>query len=187
MRRKADKEAQYGPPLTRPFHFILFLFFFLFVSSENIAAQDTAQELKAVFIHHFCAYVTWPQAPENAHYMVGIVASHRTIRLVKKILEEKNNGACRFSVRRVGPDDDLQNLHILYVAGDSHIGLAQFRALAQNPAILTVSEEIPIPQRSIINFVIREDYLRFQISKSRADETGLKLSSQLLELADQVH
>jgi hypothetical protein len=43
-----------------------------------------------------------------------------------------------------------------------------------------------MPTHGVINFVIREDYVRFQISKSHADEIGLKLSSQLLEVAVQV-
>lgn len=149
--------------------------------------QNSEQEIKAAFIHHFCAYVTWPQTPAEARFVVGIAASRKTTRALKKTLEEKTNGACKFNVRSVRPNDDLQNINILYTTQDGHASPADFRALTSSPAILTISEEGEIPTHGVINFVIRDDYVRFQISKSRADEIGLKLSSQLLEVAVQVN
>ncbi len=155
--------------------------------ADSVDSQNSEQEVKAAFIHHFCAYVTWPQPPPKARFVVGIAASRKTTRTLKKTLEGKTNSTCNFSVRSVRPDDDLQNINILYTTQDGHVSLADFRALASSPAILTISEEGQIPNHGVINFVIRDDYVRFQISKSRADEIGLKLSSQLLEVAVQVN
>lgn len=165
----------------------VFLVFLPVSFTHSSDLQDSEREVKAAFIHHFCAYVTWPQTPENAQYVVGVAASNKTTRLVKQRLEEKLNGICQLRVRVVRPEDDLRDIHILYVTRDANLPLANFRALAQNPAILTISEEGNIPQRGMINFVIHDNYVRFQISKSRAEETGLRMSSQLLEVAVQVH
>lgn len=164
-----------------------YLFFSLPLRSQAEDFRDPEREVKAAFIHHFCAYVTWPQMPENAQYVVGVAASNKTARIVKKRLEEKPNGICRFRVRIVRPEDDLKNIHILYVTRDANFPLADFGALTQNPAVLTISEENHIPQRGMINFVIHDNFVRFQISKSRAEEVGLKMSSQLLEVAVQVN
>jgi hypothetical protein len=163
---------------------LLFLMCVSFADGTDI--QNSEQEVKAAFIHHFCAYVTWPQPPADTQFVVGISASRKTARVLKKTLEEKTNGACKFSVRSVRPNDDLQGIHILYTTQDGQVSLADFRALATSPAILTVSEDNQIPTHGVINFVIRDDYVRFQVSKSRADEIRLKLSSQLLEVAVQV-
>ncbi len=156
-------------------------------AADSVDSQSSEQEVKAAFIHHFCAYITWPQPPKDANFVVGISANRKTARILKRTLEKKKNGACTFSVRSVQTGDDLKNIHILYAARDGQASLSDFRALASSHAILTISEASQIPTYGVINFVIRDDYVRFQISKSRADEVGLKLSSQLLEVAVQVN
>jgi hypothetical protein len=153
---------------------------------EGADIQRSEEEVKAAFIHHFCAYVTWPEPPADSRFAVGISASRKTARILKKTLEEKSNSACQFNVHFVSPGDDLKNIHILYATQDGQASIADFRALAGSQAILTISEDKQMPTHGVINFVIRDDYVRFQISKSHADEIGLKLSSQLLEVAVQV-
>jgi hypothetical protein len=163
--------------------FILMLFLSLAPATQSADFYDSEQKVKAAFIHHFCAYVTWPQAPHDAHYIVGIAASNKTTRLVKHMLEDKQNGACKFKVRIIRPEEPLHNIHILYVTRDAKFPLSGFQALTQNPAVLTITEESEIPSQGMINFIMRDNYVRFQISKSRAEEVGLKMSSQLLEVA----
>jgi len=157
---------------------------------QNTIAQSAEQQVKAAFLYHFCSYVQWPgAAPFHADttVVVGVAGSRKTARFLEKNLQSKRTGRCNLQVQPVKPNDDLKDIHILYVTHDGGFSLKDFRALERNPPVLTITEEPYMPNGSIINFVVLNDYVRFQVSNSRAGETGLKLSSQLLSVAVHVN
>lgn len=161
----------------------------LAIFSENLPAQDAEQVIKAAFIRHFCSYVQWPKLhsrDQSPHLVVGVAASHTTTRIVRKTLESKQSKSCRLSVQQIQPEDDLQNIHILYLARSAEFDLEKLAGLARDLPILIITEDRDAPELAVINFVTHNDSVRFEISKSRADETGLKLSSELLSVAVKV-
>lgn len=153
-------------------------------------AQSVEQQIKTAFLYHFCSYVQWPEhdsSPKQTHVTMGVAASAKTIRSIRETLEHKDNKKCVFHVRPIKPGDDLSDVKILYIAQKSQFTLEDFVSLNPIPPILTITDEEKLSNTSMINFVIRDDRVRFVISKSRADQAGLKLSSELLAVALQVN
>jgi hypothetical protein len=153
-------------------------------------AQNAEQQIKAAFLYHFCSYVQWPEfagAAHRVHVTVGVAATPKSTRLIRETLEGKSNPKCTFHVRSVRPGDDLSDVQMLYVAQKSRFTLDDFLSTMHAPPILTITDEEKISSKSMINFVIHNDHVRFVISKSEADQAGLKLSSELLAVALQVN
>ena len=173
---------------TRIFFFLLMIVAAMCCPLTN--AQEGEQQLKAAFLYHFCSYVQWPDLINSANrprIIVGFSGTRKTANLLRSMLEGKDNAKCDLQIRMVAPDTNLDNMHMLYVSKESESSLADFPALTHDPPILTITDQAEIPELSIINFVVRDDHLRFVISKTRADEIGLKLSSELLAVALQVN
>jgi len=59
--------------------------------------------------------------------------------------------------------------------------------MAQGHAVLMVTEaEGALSQGSMVNFVMREDRVRFEVALDPIEKSGLSLSSRLLAVARQV-
>lgn len=162
----------------------------LLLRTEVSHAQNAEQQIKAAFLYHFCSYVQWPKRDpsiNHSHVTIGVAGTSRVIRIVRETLEGKSNKKCVFHVRAIKPGDDLSDVEMLYIAGKSRFYLEEFFSQSQTPPILTITDEEKNSDNSIINFVVRDDHVRFVISKSQADEAGLKLSSELLAVALQVN
>jgi hypothetical protein len=149
-------------------------------------AQDSALHIKAAFIYKFCGYTTWPDAKfpsENAPIRVGVAGSQRVVDEIHRVFAGKTIRGRSLVVYKIDATSDLTPLHLLYVNESSHFDLLQFSALHQQEPILTITEKSALPELAIINFVPYEDFIRFAISKTRAMEVGLEISSQLLSVA----
>jgi hypothetical protein len=90
-------------------------------------------------------------------------------------------------VRRLKPGDSLDGVHVLFLGKAETARLAQFTQAAQSRSILLVTEsDGALAQGSIINFVMAERRVRFEIALDSAEKSRLKLSSRLLAVAQQV-
>jgi hypothetical protein len=165
------------------------LLLLLLITGQVCHAQSAEQQIKAAFLYHFCSYVQWPQhtTADHAVITIGVVGTLKTIRLITEALGEKSHKKCTFHVRPIKPGDDLRNIQMLYVTQKTRFSVNDFHFLAQAPPILIITDEEKNSSRSMINFVIRNDQVRFVISKSQADQAGLKLSSELLAVALEVN
>jgi hypothetical protein len=86
------------------------------------------------------------------------------------------------SVRRIGKGEPLTNLHILFVGRSELVRLNEIAT--QNRPILTVSDtDNGLAQGSVINFIIVDKRVRFEISLENAKRNKLKIGAPLLSVA----
>ncbi|MGZ5817765.1 MAG: YfiR family protein, partial [Burkholderiaceae bacterium] len=77
--------------------------------------------------------------------------------------------------------DQIKNEHILFISQSEKENMASIVANLQGGKVLTVSEfDDP---GIVIQFVIENDKVRFDINLDQANHAGIKLSSKLLTVA----
>jgi hypothetical protein len=73
---------------------------------------------------------------------------------------------------------------ILFAVGSREQSVADMLAVVRGTPVLTMTDDSPDAQsRGIINFVIRDNRVRFEIDDNAAAQNGLTISSKLLSLA----
>ncbi len=73
---------------------------------------------------------------------------------------------------------------LMYVAGSADQSVASVLAMVRGQPVLTVTDgQTDRKARGIINFVLAQGRVRFQISARAAAANGLAISSKLLSLA----
>ncbi|HTE16043.1 MAG TPA: YfiR family protein, partial [Burkholderiales bacterium] len=91
------------------------------------------------------------------------------------------------TVKRIKPADSLTGVNILFVSKNEAAYLAQLVQSVHTRPILIVTESPgALRQGSVINFTVDEKRVRFEVSLEAAGKSGLKLSSRLLAVAQQV-
>jgi hypothetical protein len=157
------------------------------------AADDAGSleyRVKAAFLYKFASYVTWPQAAfarPDSPIAIGVMGAGGVAEELDQVVMGRTVGDRSVTIRRVKPGDSLSGLHVLFIGRPEAAHLAQLGQAAQSRSILTVTEsEGALRQGSVINFTLAEQRVRFEISLDSAEKSGLKLSSQLLSVAQNV-
>lgn len=82
---------------------------------------------------------------------------------------------------------DLQNArncHILFIASSEKAQLKRiFKSLEGSDALIVGDVKEFIEQGGMINFVLEDDRVQFEVSRKAAEQAGLKISSKLLAVA----
>ncbi|MDQ6620189.1 MAG: YfiR family protein [Pseudomonadota bacterium] len=183
---------------TRSLRALLFaLAMMLATLSANAFGEESPQSpaatergIKAAFVYKFLAYVDWPavafSAPE-APIVIGVIGADDLALELQQITAMRNVNGRPVLVRRLREGDSPAGVHVLVVGrGDSARLPAVMRSVQQRP-VLTVSEApAGLDAGAVINFVLVDGRVRFEISVDAAERNGLKLSSRLLTVAQNV-
>jgi hypothetical protein len=90
-------------------------------------------------------------------------------------------------VRRLRAGDPITGLHVLFIGRAEGGRLAEILAAAKGQPLLTVTESAQaLELGSVINFVIVDDKVRFDVALVPADLGSLKISARLLSVARKV-
>lgn len=148
------------------------------------------QRVKAAFLYQFASYVEWPTrafAQADTPVTMAVMGAETLAAELKQLVTGRTVGGRLVAVKQVRPGDSLAGVHVLFIGGAESGRLSQ---LAQGPKprpMLTVTEsEGALSQGSMINFVIVDRRVRFEVGLDSAEKSGLRLSSRLLAVAQQV-
>lgn len=168
--------------------------FVALASCPPIAAQPdekpTEYTVKAAFLYKFGGYVEWPDGAfegRTSPLTIGVAGSDRLAEELSRVVAGRNVAGREIAVRRLRPGDPLTGVHVLFIGHDDPARLRELLAAADDFAVLTVTEnEDALPLGSMINFVVVDDKVRFDVALPPAEERRIRISSRLLAVARKV-
>jgi hypothetical protein len=155
-------------------------------SIVNANPPDSPEYLKAAYLYNFTKFVEWPPeafkdnlSPINL-YILGADPFGVTLDSIKNRMVQGR----RLNIKHVNHIEEISGCHILFISASEKENLRSILRALKNSTILTVSEIERFGQRGgIINFILVENKIHFEINPDAAQQSGLKISSQLLKLA----
>jgi hypothetical protein len=153
-------------------------------------ARTLEQRVKAAYLYRFAEYVQWPEsvfARRDTPVTIGVLGSDSLADELAQAVVGRTINDRPVTVRRLKPGDPLTGIQVLFISRSESTRLSQLTQGAQPRSILTVTEsDGALAQGSVINFVVTDRRVRFEISLEAAEKSKLKLSSRLLAVAQQV-
>lgn len=159
-------------------------------TSGTSASGHSEYEVKAAYLYNFGRFVNWPHnaAPSPANEFVICVLGHDPFGPVLdgiisgEKIKEKNVVA-----RRIAKVDDAAGCRVLYVSPSESRQLKEILKTLLKQSVLTVSD-IPqfVKSGGMVQFVLLDRRVRFEINVAAARQAGLNLSSELLKVAADV-
>lgn len=147
--------------------------------------------VKAAFLYKIAGYVEWPNSSfsrPDTPLTIGVVGSEPLAAELSQILTHRTAHNRPITVKRLKGSERLDGVHILFVGRTESAQLPNLVPKAQQHSILVVTEsDGALAYGSVINFILSEGRVRFEISLDSARRSGLKLSSRLLAVAEQVY
>ena len=172
---------------------------------DNAAHRE--YQIKAAFIYNFIKFVDWPKekvAESNEPVIIGIIGKDPfgnafapvkdkedkgrkvLIKWFKPIEELKKSGEKDKSLleREI---ESLRKCHLLFICSSEEKSINEIINLVKDHSVLTIGDmQGFLESGGIINFIMEEKKIRFEINMTAAKRAKLKIRSQLLRLAKRV-
>jgi hypothetical protein len=157
------------------------------------AKADTLADeyrVKAAFLYKFGSYIEWPDrsfARADSPIAIGVMGADMLADELAQIVAGRNVNGRPVLVRRLRPGNSIAGLHVLFIGRTDRGRLAEILAAARGQALLTVTEsDEALELGSMINLVVVEDKVRFDVALSPSESSNLKISARLLGVARKV-
>lgn len=151
------------------------------------AGSELGDAIKATFLYKFAPFVTWHPGALGAPpepFVICIAGNSAFFTLIRDATADLQIGERPFMIRQVRQTADTGGCQILYAEPSENISVAALLGAVRGKPVLTVTDESQgVAARGVVNFVIYQNRVRFEIDLDRATEQQLNVSSRLLKLA----
>jgi hypothetical protein len=185
------------------------LLFTMVISPQARADSATSDEyrVKAAFLYNFIKFVDWPKkkvTDNNEPIIIGIIGkdpfgktfkpiANRQVKgkdvIIKRFkslkeLEESRNKNKSELHQQI---EAIRKCHLLFICRSEKQKLKEILNIVKGHYVLTVGDtEGFLESGSVIEFVMTERKVRFEINMTAARRAKLKIRSQLLRLAEKI-
>jgi hypothetical protein len=158
--------------------------------AQNFDASGPSEYLiKTGFIYNFAKLVEWPAsafASPGQPIVIGVLGNDRFAETLEHVVDGKKIELHPFLIKRLKGLQDFKVCvcHILFIASAESSQAEEIIQLLKNSSVLTIAETPGFTkQGGIINFVLEDSKVRFEVNVDAARQANLNISSRLLSLA----
>jgi hypothetical protein len=173
-------------------HLLSPLIMMLFLAATIYPAQPlhpTESQVMAAYLYNFGKFVKWQgdRLPGPDSLVICVLGKDPFGAVLDETVAGESVDARKIEVRRVSRVQDASPCSILFISTSEADRLAPILDAAQVLGALTVSDIPHFAERGgIIGFVMLQDRIRFEVNRSMAEQTHLRLSSELLKVASRI-
>lgn len=154
-------------------------------------AQTSGVQLKAAILFNFPKYVDWPAtafADTNSPLVLAVCDAEDVAAELRALLEARRPGGRPVEVRSGRAETVLAGpCHLAFLGGNSRRQTAEVLRKLSKASVVTVSERDDFfTLGGMIHLARQEKKYRLEVNLPAVEETGLKLSSRLLSVANVV-
>ena len=149
------------------------------------AATGLEAPVKATYLYKFVPFVEWPAtafASPVQPVVLCVLGGDPFGAVLDKAVRGQKIGPRPIVVRRLARAEKITGCHVLYLSNTHGPAAAAALQSAHGAPVLTVTDGAD-SVGGVVNFVLRDNRVRFVIDTQAAGANGLTISSKLLSLA----
>jgi hypothetical protein len=157
---------------------------------SNAGAQSpTAGEyqVKAAFLYNFAKFIEWPPSSfsdASAPLQICIFGRDPFGEGLRNITSNKTINGRKIEIDTVVDLQHARSCHILFIASSVTMPVKDIVEGLRGASVLTVGDTKGFAEQGgMINFVLENDRVQFEVNRKAADGAALKISSKLLSVA----
>jgi hypothetical protein len=151
-----------------------------------VSAQMDEGLVKAATLLKVALFVDWPGTAGGDRFVIGVASDDEFMQKVLAATKGRRVNNRDVHVQRLTRSDEMCACHVLFVGVREDTRSAMLLRWARTKPVLTIGETTAfLREGGIVRIFRADDRLRLQINNKSAEDAGLKISSRLLQLADQ--
>lgn len=145
-------------------------------------------EVEAAYLYRIAGYVDWPESGgTHRDFTIAVMGSDAVLHALQRLVPNHTVGSLPVHARRLKKLDELGTAQILFVGPELSDELKSLVSRVGNRPVLVVSaSDHGLSDGSCVNFLSVDHHIRFEVSLTAAEHSGLKVSSELLSVAVRV-
>jgi len=150
--------------------------------------KPTQYEVEAAYLFNFGKFVAWPPgAQADSPFLICVLGDDPFGPILDRTVTGETVKDRPVHGKRISRPQDATACSILYISSSESARLSRILPVIQEAPVLTVSD-IPgfAQQGGMIQFVLRDGRVRFEVNLAPTRRNGLTLSSELLKVAVEV-
>ena len=165
----------------------IFIFLLLFSNITYLSADTTRYDLEAAFVYKFIKFVEWPDSFDEEEYFDVCYTGNGEIKSSIKALVDSEIKDLILKVKIIENLNELQDCELLFVDIPTKDGRKKYLNYLSGKSVLTVSHFDGFTKEGgMINLILKDNRIHFEINQKSAEESNIKVSSKLLRLANSV-
>jgi hypothetical protein len=157
---------------------------------NSVAADSSTLEdaVKATYLYKLPAFVSWPAAALPAgQFVLCVVGRGPFGSVLDHAIAGQTAQGRAVVIRRYQTISANPGCQLMYIAGSGEQSVAAVLALVRTDPVLTVTDgQSDDSPAGIINFVLQDGYVRFEVDPGAAAASHLAISSKLLAVAARI-
>lgn len=155
-------------------------------SMQGQHSKPTEYEVKATYLYNFGRFVEWPAKTggQEKSFNICVLGQDPFGPALKATLAGEAIADKSVVAKRIPTPQDAVNCQVLFISSSEDTRLKQILAALSDMSVLTVSDMPEFTRRGgMIQFVVEDSRVRFEVNLATAERSGLTLSSDLLKVA----
>lgn len=151
---------------------------------DAMAQKPTRDDVQAAYLYNFGKFVRWPGDPSHRPMLVCVAGEDPFAETLRKLVEGEQIDGRPLEVRNLDRTDGVGDCSILFIGAQERDREDSFLSAAAGKPILTVGDSPDFLERGgMIQFVLVEDHVRFEVNLDECNRHRVGLSSELLKVA----
>lgn len=167
----------------------------LFIVLSGVAPSFSGQQakpeeyqVKAVYLYNFGRFVQWPESgAKDDPFTICVLGRDPFEVILDTTLANEKIESHKLVAKRIANYKDARGCRIVFISASELSRAKEILSLLEGSPVLTVSD-MPsfVSNGGMIQFVLQDNKVRFEVNLTAAEKAGLTLSSQLLKVATEV-
>ena len=166
---------------------IIFICYGMFCGTSSTYAKPKNKEyhIKAAFLLNFVKFIQWPaHAFSDPTSLTICILGNDPFDEALNTIENKIVRDKRLIIKRISRIEDIKGCQILFISTPEKEIMSEILTKTKDKPILTVSETNNFCQSGgIVNFIVVNNKIRFEINVEASKRSDLIISSKLLKLS----
>ena len=156
-------------------------------ASQFSAPSPTEYEVKAAYLYNFARFVEWPPsspAVQASEFNICVLGHDPFGGVLDNTIAGEKIDGKNVVARRIAKAGEATSCRVLFISSSENKQLREILGDVGKLSVLTVSD-MPqfVQQGGIVQFVLEQERVRFEINLTAAQQASLSLSSELLKVA----
>lgn len=152
-------------------------------------AEAQVAKFKAMFTLNFIRYIGWPETAKQGDFVVGVVRDKELADWLRDQSAGKKFGFQDVVIKEFRSAEEISDCQVVYIS--ANVNYAKYAADITNKVkketLIITEAEGATNSGSMINFVVREDKLKFKLHKGNASKSGIQFSSKLETMTNAIN
>ncbi len=152
-------------------------------------AEAQVAKFKAMFTLNFIRYIGWPETAKQGDFVVGVVRDKELADWLRDQSAGKKFGFQDVVIKEFRSAEEVVDCQVVYISGN--VNYAKYAGDIANKVkketLIITEAEGATTSGSMINFVVRDEKLKFELHKGNAAKSGIQFSSKMETMTNAIN